>query len=175
MSNVDKIHEVSRMLHENVFYPPHSPRTESSEYAKIHKHLTHELDLPCLTCGVRNSTLNDPVANWAGAKDIETHHHIIEYSLANAIDLNKFNERIVARLRVGQPEKYAKDFTEQQMLDWIDHDPDNLWVLCDVHHRHLEVGIHSVTYPIWGPQDLIKDGFEYTPTETVGTNTKKGN
>jgi hypothetical protein len=37
----------------------------------------------------------------------------------------------------------------------VDHSPDNLWVLCDVHHRHKFVGIHAITYPIWGPQDLV--------------------
>lgn len=54
---------------------------------------------------------------------------------------------------------YDHDFTQQEMLDWIDHGRDNLWVLCDVHHRHKYVGIHAITYPIWGPQDILKAGF----------------
>lgn len=167
--DLSKVHDVKRLLQEDVFYPPHSPRTESSAYAAIHKHLAHELDLPCITCGVRNSTLSDPKLNWVGAKAIETHHHIIEWALQNAIDLEKFNTRIVAFHRAKDPSnpKYAQDFSEQQMLDWIDHDPDNLWVLCDAHHRHSMVGIHSVTYPVWGAQDMIKAGFQYTPSETI--------
>lgn len=162
--DLTKPHLVERMLKEAVFYPAHSPRTESPAYAKVHHHLTVELDLPCITCGVKNSTLNTP-DNKVGAKAIETHHHIIEWALQNAIDLKKFNERIVAFHRAKNPQdpKYDHDFVQQEMLDWIDHDVDNLWVLCDVHHRHSLVGIHSVTYPIWGAQDLIQEGFEYTP------------
>ncbi len=170
MANLSTAHDVKRLLQEDVFYPPHSPRTESSGYAKIHKYLTHELDLPCIVCGVRNSTLNDTKENWAAAKAIETHHHVLEWALQNAIDLAKFNARIIAWHRAKDPTnpKYVVDFTQQQMLDWIDHDPDNLWVICDVHHRHSLVGIHSVTGPIWGAQDLIIDGTQYTPTEVIG-------
>jgi hypothetical protein len=171
MNNVDlsKPHLVARILKEQVYYPAHSPRTESPEYAKIHKHLAIELDLPCIACGVKNSTLNDLTQNKVGAKAIETHHHVIEWALQNAIDLTKFNQRIIAWHRAKDPSntKYTNDFTQQQMLDWIDHDMDNLWVLCDYHHRHSLVGIHSVTYPIWGPQDLLLDDYEYTPKEPV--------
>lgn len=166
MNSLSKTHLVERTLKEEVFYPPHSPRTESPEYAKVHKHLTEELDLPCIVCGVKNSTLNTP-ENRYGSKQIETHHHIIEWALQNAIDLTKFNQRIIAFHRAKNPQdpKYDHDFTEEEMLNWIDHDIDNLWVLCDVHHRHSLVGIHSVTFPIWSPQDLIKESFEYTPKE----------
>jgi hypothetical protein len=31
---------------------------------------------------------------------------------------------------------------------------DNLWVLCDVHHRAKFLGIHEITYPIWCPMDF---------------------
>lgn len=41
------------------------------------------------------------------------------------------------------------------MRAWIDHHPDNLMVLCDVHHRHAGVGIHAVTAPIWRVQPLL--------------------
>lgn len=169
-ARLDTAHKVSNLLKQEVFYPPHSPRTESPAYAKVHKRLTKQLDLPCIVCGVRNSTLSDPTANWAQAKAIETHHHVVEWALQNAIDVAKFNARIVAfhRAKPHHDPMYDTDFTQQQMLDWIDHHPDNLWVICDVHHRHSEVGIHSVTYPVWGAQDLIADGFQYTPTEKIG-------
>ncbi len=167
--NISKVHLVSRLLKEEVFYPPHSPRTESPAYAKVHKYLVKELDLPCWTCGVKNSTLKDPTQNKVGAKAIETHHKEIEWALQNAIDLNKFNQRIVAFHRGIDPEnpKYIRDFTQQEMLDWIDHDIDNLRVLCDKHHRALLVGVHSVTGPIWGPQDLMLDDYQYTPKEVI--------
>jgi hypothetical protein len=158
---LSRAHEVERTLKEAVFYPPHAARKESSAYAKAHHHLVVELDLPCLICGVKNSTLKDPTQNKVGARAIETHHHVVEWALQNAIDLDKFNARIWPALKHGHPGKYEVPFTQQAMLDFIDHSEDNLWCLCDVHHRHSLVGIHSITGPIWGAQDLVRSDFDY--------------
>lgn len=165
---LDKPHLVKRTLDEAVFYPPHPPRTESKEYREMHHRLVVVEDHPCLVCGVRNSTLADPTHNRVGATAIETHHHLIEWSLAKAIDLAKFNNRIVIHMRRIKPDEpiYAADFTQQQMEDWIDHHPDNIWILCDVHHRGRLVGIHDVTGPVFGPQDLLLDEYQYTPAVT---------
>jgi hypothetical protein len=165
LEKVSEIHEVRRTINEDVFVPGHDPRTASAGYRAMHDHLVKELDRPCIACGVRNSTLDDQDQNPFGATQMETHHKTVEWSLINAIDLDKFNQRIVLRFRHYSPHdpKYDQDFTQEQMEDWIDHDEDNIWVLCDVHHRHKWVGIHSVTGPIWGPQDLIKPGYRYTP------------
>jgi len=154
-------HHVKNMLSESVFYPAHKKRSESAGYTAIHRQMVKVEDRPCLACGVRQSTLHDPASNPFGAKALETHHHIIEWALANAIDLAKFNSHVIAGLRRRNPAdpKYATDLSQQQMLDWIDHDRDNLWVLCDVHHRHKYVGIHAITFPIWGPQDLLVPNF----------------
>lgn len=164
---ISATHAVDRILKEDVFYPAHDARKESPAYAKAHEHLVKELDLPCLVCGVRNSTLKDATQNRAGARAMETHHHVVEWALQNAIDLVKFNERIWPELKNKHPGKYEAPFTQQAMLDFIDHSEDNLWVLCDVHHRHSLVGIHSITAPIWGAQDLIQDGFIYIPAKEV--------
>ncbi|MDA8114264.1 MAG: hypothetical protein M0Z43_06010 [Acidithiobacillus sp.] len=155
-----RLHELRRNLVERAFYPAHDKRTESPEYAKVHRQMVVVEDLPCLACGVKQSTLGSPANRWH-AKAIETHHHTIEWALANGIDLAKFNARIVAKFRCypSHDPMYDNDFTRQQMLDWIDHGRDNLWPLCDVHHRHKWFGIHAVTYPIWGPQDLLTDEF----------------
>lgn len=172
--DISKIHAVSRLLHEIVNYPGHAARKSSPEYVKIHKELTKKRDLACLACGVKNSILqdpksrNDPAKNPHGAKQMETHHHIVEWALANALDLKKFNERVVKHMRYRPHHDpiYDKDFTRDQMLEWVDHHPDNLWVLCDVHHRGALFGIHEITFPIWGPQDLVRDDFEYIPSKT---------
>lgn len=166
-ATIGKIHAVSRLLQEIVNYPAHVARTNSPEYTAIHKKLVHELDLPCLACGVKKSTLQDKTQNKFGAKQLETHHHVVEWALANALDVKKFNERVVAHMR-SRPHHdpmYDQDFTQDQMLKWVDHHPDNLWVLCDVHHRAKLYGIHSITDPIWGPQDLIREDFKYIPGE----------
>ncbi|HEX4634977.1 MAG TPA: hypothetical protein VH189_02270 [Rhizomicrobium sp.] len=158
-----EIHENPRVLKERAFYPAHDKRLETPAYKKAHDHLTKALDLPCLVCGVKNSTLKDKAQNRYSARQMETHHHLIEWSLANAIDAGKFNRIILPHLKVRHPQNpdYHKDaFTQQDVADWVDHSEDNLWVLCDVHHRAAYLGIHEITYPIWCPMDLLRDDFE---------------
>ena len=50
-------------------------------------------------------------------------------------------------------------FSEADIAAWVDHSQDNLWVLCDVHHRAQYFGIHEITYAIWGPMDLLRRDF----------------
>lgn len=166
---VKAIHENRRKLDERAFYPAHDLRKESKEYAKVHKNLVVELDLPCLVCGVRHSTLKNKKKNTYGAKQLETHHHMIEWALANAIDVDKFNNTILPHLNHRHPQKqeYQKPFTQEQVAAWVDHSEDNLWVLCDVHHRAKYFGIHEITYPIWCPMDLLRPDFEKYVKEQI--------
>jgi hypothetical protein len=172
------IHSNKRMLDEIAFYPAHDPRRETPEYKETHRRLAIEQDRPCLICGVRNSTLKDKAHNLYGAKQMETHHHVLEWALANAIDAVKFNKILLPRLRARHPnkEQYKKGaFTADEVKVWVDHDEDNLWVLCDVHHRAKYFGIHEITYPIWGPVDLLRDDFEdYVRQETKKYVSKGG-
>jgi hypothetical protein len=158
-----RVHENPRILQERAFYPEHDKRKETPAYKKVHDHLTKELDLPCLVCGVKRSTLNDKIQNRYGAKQMETHHHIIEWALANAIDAKKFSKIILPHLKArhSDKEEYQKpEFTDEEVRNWVDHSEDNLWVLCDVHHRAKFLGIHEISYPIWCPMDLLRNDFE---------------
>jgi hypothetical protein len=65
------IHGKIANLKEGQFYPAHDKRTESPEYKKVHKDLVVTNDLPCLVCGVRNSTLKNKSKNPHGAKQLE--------------------------------------------------------------------------------------------------------
>jgi len=156
------INEKRRLLDEIAFYPQHDKRKETPQYHKVHVELTVTKDLPCLVCGVKRSTLHDPKENLYGAKQMETHHHVIEWALANAIDVDKFNKALRPNLAHRHPDNatYARDMSEQEVKDWVDHSADNLWVLCDVHHRAKFFGIHEITFPIWGPMDLLKPDFD---------------
>lgn len=159
---ISSIHENHRQLDERAFYPAHDARKESAAYAKVHKELCIDKDLPCLVCGVRHSTLHDKKENRYAARAMETHHHIIEWALANAIDSDRFNKTLRPNLAHRHPHNaiYQREMTPQEIHDWVDHSPDNLWVLCDVHHRHKFLGIHEISYPIWCPQDLLRPDFE---------------
>lgn len=156
------VHANRRLLDEIAFYPAHDKRVETAEYKQVHKHLTIELDLPCLVCGVKHSTLQDKAQNRYGAKQMETHHHVIEWSLANAVDVDKFNATLLPHLKVRHPQNaaYSQPFTAQDVAAWVDHSADNLWVLCDVHHRAKYFGIHEISYPIWCPMDLLRADFD---------------
>lgn len=175
---VAAIHLNRRLLNEMAFYPAHDKRSETPEYKQVHHHLTVELDLPCLICGVKNSTLKS-AENRYHAKQMETHHHVIEWALANAISTDKFNRIMLPHLAQRHQSKpeYQTPFTQQQIRDWVDHSEDNLWVLCDVHHRAEFFGIHEITFPIWGPMNLLRDDFEAYVTEQVAKqkgSAKKG-
>jgi hypothetical protein len=175
---IGQYHTVERMLDERAFYPAHDQRTESPDYAKVHQQMTVADDKHCLVCGVQHSTLADADKNPFGAIQMETHHHTIEWALANAIDPAKFNLHIrpgllhAAQRRAEEPgyaavsalykafdTAYGADMSLDTIKAWVDHAADNLWVLCDVHHRHKFVGIHAITYPIWGPQDVVDGGL----------------
>lgn len=175
LKQVQSIHENRRRLDERAFYPPHEKRAETPEYKAIHNEMVVTKDLPCLICGVKKSTLNDKSKNLYGAKQMETHHHVIEWALANAIDVNKFNDILRPHLQYKHKDKpeYAKDFTEEDVKNWVDHSPDNLWVLCDVHHRAKYFGIHEITDPIWGPQDILRDDFENYVRDQIGHDLPK--
>ncbi len=173
---VKDIHENRRQLDERAFYPAHDKRTESSKYSAVHKKLCIDLDLPCMVCGVKNSTLKNPEENTYGARAMETHHHIIEWALANAIDAARFNKALRPNLAHRHPDNpvYKKDMTLDEIKDWVDHSEDNLWVLCDVHHRHKFLGIHEISYPIWCPQDLLAPQFEdYVKKQVMGDGNDK--
>lgn len=142
-------HEVTRRLTESVMYPEHSPRKQSAEYRKVHHHLVYELDEPCWVCGVRRSTLGDPKHNVRGSKEMETHHGVIEWALANAVD--------PAKILADFPD--MKEATDPALRDFLDG-PENMWVLCDVCHRSPHYGIHGITYPAWRAQRYFRDGWD---------------
>jgi len=158
-SHLARLHEERRTLDERAFYPAHDVRTESSAYTRVRRVMIEEEDQACRICGVRASTLRSRTGNPYGAGAMETHHHVIEWAHANAIDVGRFNECVVASLRERGRARYGREFSRAEMIAWIDHDRDNLWVICDVHHRHRWLGVHAVTGPVWQAQRLMRPDF----------------
>ncbi len=158
-------HHQASTLREWTFYPEHDPRGRSAEYERTRKRLVVTLDGPCLVCDVRRSTLGETTRNPFGARQMETHHRMIEWALTEAVDIKRFNAKVVRRRRELDPSDatYDHDFSRDEMVAWIDHHEDNLWVLCDVHHRAPYMGIHAITRPHWDPQDLVFPKFWNRP------------
>jgi hypothetical protein len=156
MIESETLHEVRRQLDERAFYPKHDPRKESAAYRAVHQAMIVTEDQPCVVCGVRQTTLKDRGQNPWRATQMETHHAVIEWALIEAISLRKFVEKFVKPRAELNPAKYRRRFTVADMRAWIDHDRENLTVLCDLHHRHKWYGVHSISGPIWGAQSMLR-------------------
>lgn len=132
--------------------PPHTERMESPEYRKVHQFLIHEKDSPCLICGVRTSTLNEPTINVLGSTQLELHHYPIEYSLMNAVDPLKVHK------------VYPQVYDQKSLEAFIDS-PANLLVLCDQCHRSKERGIHHLLVQDWAVLPFLKTGYQIAATK----------
>lgn len=133
--------------------PPHDRRTESPEYEKAHRFLVYTKNAPCIVCGVTQRTLGNPKRNTYGATALETHHTYIEYSLRNACDWRRVHQRF--------PSVYSQESFER----WIDS-PENLTVICSVHHRSLQYGIHHLSVPDWSVLPFLKRGYRVAASRT---------
>lgn len=140
------VHETREAVAAVEFTPPHPPRTETPEYARAHKFLVYTKNAPCKVCGVTRRTLRYPKANPFGATALETHHVHVERSLAYACDWRK--------VHLDFPSVYD----QESFLHWVDS-PENLVVLCNVHHRSVEHGIHHLLPADFNVQRYLRDGY----------------
>lgn len=153
-SRLVKPHLVRHVIHEAVMYPAHGPREETPEYAATHHQMVVVEDRPCFICGVRNSTLSSPAENPCGASAMETHHVYVEWALINAVDVEKLNAY------------FGKQLDAAGWAAELEHGEAYLLVLCDIHHRHKEAGIHELTYPIWIAQKFVRDDYALFPVSS---------
>lgn len=128
------------------YYPPHPPRADTAEYRATHMLLVYTLDQPCRDCGVRRSTLTDPVNNPLGAKQLETHHWPLQREFADAIDAAKVHREF-------------PEVTDRHSLDMFIDSPKNMLVLCDVDHRSPERGIHHINESLEAVKRFLLDGY----------------
>jgi hypothetical protein len=146
MSTLSHVHETIEPIATVELTPPHPPRVETPEYAKAHRFLVKQKNAPCIVCGVTNRTLKSALKNPFGAKAIETHHYPIERSLMDACD----------------PRKVHADFPQvydaATLAAFVDS-PANLMVLCDIHHRSVEHGIHHLLPQDFAVQRYLRSGY----------------
>ncbi|GHO46603.1 hypothetical protein [Ktedonospora formicarum] len=142
--------------------PPHDPREDTPIYQRTHNHLIFKLDTPCAICGVRHSTIDDPKENPYGAKALETHHYPIERSLLNACDPRKVHHIF----------PQVKDY--DSLEEFIDSE-ENMMVLCDIHHRHPNYGIHHVLAQDFFVQPFLYGGYQVVADEEEVEKVMKSN
>lgn len=150
-ATISEVHETSETVAAVELTPPHPPREDTPEYEQTHKLLVFDKDTPCKVCGVKHSTIGDSAANKAGSKALETHHFPCERSLLFALDWRKVHNDF--------PEVYNQHSLEV----WIDS-PRNMLVLCDVHHRGVETGIHHLLTQDFAVLPYLREGYKVAAT-----------
>lgn len=127
-------HELKESIDIDIFYPNHPPRTESALFARTRHHVIDVLDTACWVCGSKEKR--------------ELHHWIIEWAYADGVDWERMRE-------------FYPDFdwtTFKEPGDFVDS-AYNMLVLCEVHHRHKNHGIHMMPWPIFIMQRYKRDDF----------------
>jgi hypothetical protein len=148
--------------------PEHEPREGDPAYKLffVAKKQMRELDIPCWRCQVHYKNLvvkGAPAtdANPLGAYQLEAHHDDIEFSLLNAIDVEKWWDSstrddpgfMVESFSevdgwLGQHPQYKGKSHNEIFMAYMESDG-NLLQLCDVCHRSKDQGIHHIPYPDW--------------------------
>lgn len=120
-------------------FPSHDPREGDPHYSlfeSARKALIAAGKMKCWVCGKDEAAAGEP---------IELHHSVVEFALANGIDIQKFMQRL--------PEFNVTD--EESFLRFVESEA-NLLPLCVLHHRGKE-GIHCIPYPIWRSIGVWRD------------------
>jgi hypothetical protein len=141
-----RVHETFESVATIELSPPHPPRVDTPEYQQTHQLLIFEKDTPCHVCAVRHSTIADPTINTLGAKAMETHHYPCERSLIDALDWRKVHA------------DFPAVYSPASLQMWVDS-PENMLVLCDIHHRSTEQGIHHLLTQDFAVMPYLKDGY----------------
>lgn len=151
-------HFERRTLHELVAYPPHAPREKDPHYGVFHHaqhHLIHELGAGCWIGGATLAQIKAGLPSGhrcSGATQLEAHHAVAEFAGLSEIDWRK----------VAGDFPQAALHSDEDFLNFAESEG-GLMILCDVHHRHVGKGIHSVTYPAWLLDRYARDDWEFLP------------
>jgi hypothetical protein len=137
-------HEQTQTLHIVEFYPAHEPRESDPHFAAFHATRARLEAAGKLICWVCKKDAT------AAGQSIELHHNVVEFALANGIDLTKFESLF--------PEFSKVNETEDEFLDWIESEG-NMLPLCKLHHTGAQ-GIHVLPYPAWRALAIWRDGLE---------------
>lgn len=133
------------------WFPAHLPRKNDPHYAVFNatrKRLKKLGRLICWRCGIADGELlkDEDGAATATKASIELHHSVVEYSLANAVDIEEFGKLY--------PEMHVQD--DETFLQFVESEG-NLLPLCVKCHRGKQ-GIHCCQYPGWLLERFKKQG-----------------
>lgn len=157
-AQVPQAHYLSRTLREVVAYPPHGPRNSDPQhevFEAARKHLINDLGVGCWIGGATLTQIKAGLPQGhrcAGAKQLEAHHAVAEFAGLSEIDWQK----------VARDFPQAGIHSDEDFLRFANSEG-GLMILCDIHHRAAERGIHSITYPAWLLDRYADDSWEFDP------------
>lgn len=113
-----------------ISYPDHEPREQDPHYKDFHAWKESVRNTPAWRCGWAARIGDDSDCDLSAP--LEAHHAHIEFALANAIDLAHLEHSYPG---VSDPDSIGA---------WIESAA-NLVLLCRVHHRATNAGVHHLT------------------------------
>ena len=124
-------HEFKENIVIDIYYPDHSDRSTSNLFLRTKHHLVDVLDTPCWICSTKENR--------------EVHHYHVEWAFSDAVDWDIM--KVVHPTFDWSKFKIAEDFVDSEF---------NMMILCQLHHRGKDAGIHYLPYPIWIAQKILK-------------------
>lgn len=152
ISKIKGTHEQKETFVVDINLPDHDPRTTTSLFSKTKKQLIERNGGRCWICNKTEEQSGHP---------LEAHHMIIEWAFANAVDWN-----LVKADFLDFPD-WDELFATNNYSLFVDNMLWNGRLLCKNHHVGLNSGIHFTTYPNWIIQRYLKEGYQYSSTETI--------
>ena len=142
-------HEQKQTIHITEYYPSHLPRSNDPHYHLFNQSKERLKKMGKYVCWVNNKDCGG---------QLELHHNLVEYSLANGVDIKKFSEAF--------PELHIEN--DEDFLQAIESEG-GLLVLCSYHHIGFG-GIHLLPYPLFSIQKYWKDDTPIPAKVTEGDN-----
>jgi hypothetical protein len=152
ISKVAGTHEQKTTIVIDVNLPDHEERTTTSKFLHTKKELLVKVGSKCWICGKTEEESGYP---------LEAHHWVIEWAFANAVDWN------IVKADFPDFPDWDELFSTQNYSLFVDNMLWNGKILCKQHHVGLNAGIHYTTYPNWVIQRYLKEGYQYSTTETI--------
>lgn len=143
-------HSQAESHHYIVHFPEHPARTDDPHYADFnHYHKIHRKTARCYIgerigygdCRDAQMVPCPPPADGGEQPGLELHHHIIEFSLQNGIDLEALEVDF----------KGISNATD--VGEWVESDVNFRW-LCAFHHRG-PAGAHTASHSDWEASQYV--------------------
>lgn len=180
--SITEVHDLKTTLSVEVYVPGHEERTETALFRNTKKQLMVSSGGRCFICNRNVEESGHPM---------QSHHHPIERSEANAVDWrlvaedcktgmwgiaaqafdwDKFFIGATTKTVVLSEEEGGGTYELLVPVDpilFVDDQTVNGVILCADHHIGKDEGIHNMPYPLWIAQKYAYEGYKFSDVETI--------